>query len=212
MCTRPSDTFVEPFYSLKKAFTRLLSPIPESADETSLNFSHLSSAPSTFMTPSSTILAADIAMPVTSKILSNLPEHRLLIESNLQVIRFRSLKKEWSSAHKKFYLSPLVCISPKPLSFIVGNANIDPLSSHLPTSPPIASVLNVGLLSAGTEITVASEISLNLFPMNLILTFINSNLTVDQVEDPVQGVVNFLQHPSPILTGSCLPQIPIVYF
>ena len=74
MCTQPSDPFVEPFYNLNKAFTRLLSPIPESADESSLNFSHLSSAPSTFTTPSSTILAADIAMPVTSKILSNLPD------------------------------------------------------------------------------------------------------------------------------------------
>ena len=38
-----------------------------------INFSHLSSAPSTFITPSLTIHAVDIAMPVTSKILSNLP-------------------------------------------------------------------------------------------------------------------------------------------
>ena len=128
------------------------------------------------------------------------------------MIRLRSLGKEWLSAHNKFYLSPLVCISPKPLLFIVGNADIDSMSSHLPTSPPITPILNVGLVSAGTEITVASEISLNLFPMNLILTFINYNLTVDQVEDPVQGAVNFLQHPSSILTGSCFPQISIVYF
>ena len=93
-------------------------------------------------------------------------EHWLLINSNLQVIRLRSLGKEWLSAHNKFYLSPLVCICPKPLSFIVGNADIDSMSSHLPTSPPIAPVLNVGLVSVGTEMTVASEISLNLFPMN----------------------------------------------
>ena len=130
----------------------------------------------------------------------------------MQVIRLRSLPKEWLSAHNNFYLSPLVCISPKPLLFIVVNTDIDSLSSHLPTTPPIAPVLNVGLVSAGTEMTVASEIPLKLFPMKLILTFINSNLTVDQVEGPVEGAVVFLQHPSPILTGSCLPQISIVYF
>ena len=130
----------------------------------------------------------------------------------MQVIRLRSLPKEWLSAHNKFYLSPLVCISPKPLSFIVVNADIDSLSSHLPTSPPIAPVLNVGLVSAGIEMMVASEIPLNLFPMKLILTFINSNLTVDQFEGPVQGAIDFLQHPSPILTGSCLHQNFKVYF
>ena len=119
---------------------------------------------------------------------------------------------EWLSASNKFYLPPLVCIYPKPLSFIIGNTDIDALSSHLPTSPPIAPVLNVGLRSAGTEMPVASEIPLNLFSMDLILTFINSNLTVDQVEGPVEGVVDFLQHPSPILNGSRLPQISIVYF
>ena len=84
------------------------------------------------------------------------------------------------------------------------------MSSHLPTSPSIAPVLNVGLVSADTEMTVASEIPFNLFPMKLSLTFINSNLTVDQVKGPVQGAVDFLQHLSPILTGSCLPQISIV--
>jgi len=60
--------------------------------------------------------------------------------------------------------------------------------------------------------TVACEIPLNLFAIKLTLIFINSNLTVDQVEGPVKGVVDFLQHPSPILTGSCLLQISIFYF
>ena len=36
-CTHPSDPFVEPFHSLKNAFTGLLSPIPESVDSTSIN-------------------------------------------------------------------------------------------------------------------------------------------------------------------------------
>ena len=61
------------------------------------------------------------------------------------------------------YLLPLVCINPKPLLFIIGNTDIDALSSYLPTSPPIAPVLNVGLMSARTEMTAASEIPLNLF-------------------------------------------------
>jgi len=87
--------------------------------------------------------------------------------------------------------------------------NIDFLSSHLPTSQPIAPVLNVGL---STEMTVACEIPLNVFAVTLILTFVNSNLTVDQVEGPVEGAVNFLQHPPPILTGSYLLQICIFYF
>ena len=64
----------------------------------------------------------------------------------------------------------------------------------------------------GTEMTVACKISLNMFAIKLILTFSNSNLTVDQVEGPVQGAVDFLQHSSPILTGSCLLQISIFYF
>jgi len=59
--------------------------------------------------------------------------------------------------------------------------------------------------------TVACEIPLDLFAVNLILTFINSNPTADQVEDTVQGAVD-LQHPSPILTGSSLLQISIFYF
>ena len=73
MCTQPSDPFVEPFYSLKKAFTRLLSPIPESADRTSINIAHPSFAPPTLTTPSLTIHAVDIIISVPSKILSNLP-------------------------------------------------------------------------------------------------------------------------------------------
>ena len=98
---------------------------------------------------------------------------------------------ECLSACNEFYLLPLVCINPKPLSFIIGNTNIDVLSSHLPTSePPIAPVLNVGLVLASTEMTVACETPLNLFAMKLILTFINSNLTVNQVEGPVEGAID----------------------
>ena len=121
-----------------------------------------------------------------------------------------SLGVEWLTAHNKFYLSSLVCIHPKPLSCIVSNTDIDILSTYLPTSPPIAPVLNI--VSAGTEMTVACEISLNLFVINVILNFINSYLTVDQIEGPMQGAANFLQHPSPILTGSSLLQISMFYF
>ena len=131
------------------------------------------------------------------------------MKSNFQMIR--SLGVECLTAHNKFYLSPVVCMHPNPLSFIIGNNDIDILSSYLPASPPIAPVLNVGLVSAGTEMTVSCEISLNLFAINLIL-LINSYFTVDQIEVPVQGVVDFLQHPSPILTGSCLLQISIFLF
>ena len=60
--------------------------------------------------------------------------------------------------------------------------------------------------------TVACEIHLNLFAIKLLLTFINSNLTGDQVAGPVQGAVDFLQHSSPILTGSSLLQISTFYF
>ena len=63
----------------------------------------------------------------------------------------------------------------------------------------------------GPQMTVACEIPLNQFAIKLILTFINSNLTVDQVEGPVEGAVNFLQHPSYILNGSCLLQIYILF-
>ena len=102
----------------------------------------------------------------------------------------------------EFYLLPLVCINPKALSFIIGNTDIDAPSSHLPTSPPIAPVLNV--MSASTEMTAACEIPLSLFAIKLILTFINFNLSVDQVEE---GPDDFLQHTSPVLTGLYLLQI-----
>ena len=117
------------------------------------------------------------------------------------MIKLKSLGKEWLSVCNKFYLFPLVCINPKPLSFIIGNTDIDFLGTHLPTPPPIAPGLNVDVVSVGTEMTVACEIPLNLPAIKLMLTFIDSNLTVDQVEGPVKGAVDFLQHPSPTLTG-----------
>ena len=123
-----------------------------------------------------------------------------------------SLGVECLSAHNKFYLSPVVCINPKPLPFIISNTDIDIPSSYLPTSPPIAPVLNVGSVSADTEMTFACEIPLNLVAIILILSFINSYLTVDRIEGPVQGAVDSLPHPSLILAGSCLLQICIFYF
>ena len=68
MCTLPSDPFVESFYSLKKTFQRL-----QSTDGTTFNIARPSSAPPILMTPSSTIGAANIAMPVFSKIHFDLP-------------------------------------------------------------------------------------------------------------------------------------------
>ena len=118
----------------------------------------------------------------------------------------------WLSPCIEFYLLPLVCINPKPLSFIIGNTNIDAPSSHLPTSPPIAPVLNVGLVSAGAETTAACEMLLNLFALELILMFIHSNLTVNLVEGPVEGAVDILQHSSLLLTGSCLLQTFLFQF
>ena len=79
------------------------------------------------------------------------------------MIRLESLGKEWLSACNKFYLSPLVCINSKTLSFMIGHTDIDLLSPHLPTSLPIAPILNVGLVSVGTEMTIACKIPLNLF-------------------------------------------------
>ena len=70
MCTLPSDPFVEPFYNLKKAFTRLLSPMPKSVDDNTINIARPSSAPLILRTPALTIHAAD--MPATSKILFDL--------------------------------------------------------------------------------------------------------------------------------------------
>ena len=102
----------------------------------------------------------------------------------------------------EFYLLPVVCINPRPLSFIIGNTDIDAPSSHLPTSPLIDPVPNVALMSAGTETTAACEIPPNLFAIKLILVFIHSNLTVNLVEGPVEGAGDILQHSSPILTCS----------
>ena len=104
-------------------------------------------------------------------------EHWLLIKSTLQIIRLMSQGMERLTACHKFYLSPVVCMHLNPLSFVIGNADIDLLSSYLPASSPIPPVLNAGLVSAGTEMTVACEISFNLFAINLILMFINSCLT-----------------------------------
>ena len=81
MCTLPSDPFVESFYSLKKTFLRL-----QSTDGTSFNIARPSSAPPILMTPSSTIRAANIAMPVTSKIHFDLPApKRTLIAHRNQI-------------------------------------------------------------------------------------------------------------------------------
>ena len=93
------------------------------------------------------------------------------------MICLKFLGKERLSAQSRFYLSPLVCVNLRPLSFIIGNTDIDFLSSHLPTSAPIASVLNVGLDSVGAGMSVACEIALNLFSVKLMLTLIDSNLS-----------------------------------
>ena len=125
------------------------------------------------------------------------------------MICLKSLGKERLSAQSRFYLCPLVCVNIRPLSFIIGNTDIDLLSSHLPTSAPVASVLNVGLDSVGAGMNVACEIHLNLFSIMLMLTFINSYFTVGHVEGPVQGAVDISSH---IFTGSSLLQISIFYF
>ena len=93
----------------------------------------------------------------------------------------------------------------------MSDSDIDFLSSHLCNSVPIAPILKVGWVPVGTEMTDACEIPLNLFAIKLTLPFINSNLTVDQVEGLVQGAIDFLEQPSSILNGSCLLQIPIFY-
>ena len=125
------------------------------------------------------------------------------------MIRLKFLGKERLSAQSRFYLSPLVCVNLRILSFIIGNTDIEFPSSHLPTSAPITSVLNAGLDLVGAGMNVACEKPLNLFPTMLMLTFVDSNLTVSQVEGPVQGAVDIS---SCILTGSCLLQISIFYF
>ena len=116
----------------------------------------------------------------------------------------KSLGKESLSAQSGFYLSPLVCINLRPLSLIIGNTDIDFPNSHLPTA-----VLNVGLDSVSAGMTVAREIPLNLFSIMLMLTFIDSNLTVGQVECPRQGAVDISSH---TFTGSSLLQISIFHF
>ena len=120
------------------------------------------------------------------------------------MIRLKCLEKEWLSIHNKFYISPLVCINLKCLLFIIDNSDIAFLSSHPPTSPPFAPVLNAGLVSVGTEMTIACKIPCNLFAIKLILTFINFNLAADHVEGSVQRGVDFLQYSSSILNGSSL--------
>ena len=65
------------------------------------------------------------------------------------------------------------------------------------------------MVPVGTEVTSACEIPLSLFAIKLILTFINFNLSDDQVEE---GPDDFLQHTSPILTGLYLLQISILLF
>ena len=101
----------------------------------------------------------------------------------------------WSALTPNLYHSSLV-------------TDIDFLSLKLSTSPPIAPVLNV----VDTEMTDACKMSLNLFAIKLILTFINCNILVDEVEGPVQGAVDILPNPSVIMTGSCLLQISVLNF
>ena len=113
------------------------------------------------------------------------------------------------SPQSRFYPSPLVCVDLRPLSFIIGNTDIDFPSSDLLTSVPIASVRNVSLDSVSAGMTIACEIPLNLFAIMLMLTFIDSDLTVGKVEGSVQGAVDISSH---IFTGSSLLQISIFYF
>ncbi|KIJ97279.1 hypothetical protein K443DRAFT_681665 [Laccaria amethystina LaAM-08-1] len=141
-----TNAFFKPFSILKEELTRSRSPMPQSADIANNDLARPSSDPLILITPSSTIRAADIAIPVTSDHLE-VPEEGV-VDHPQQVLPSSS----------------------------------DFLSSHLPTSPPIAPTLNVGLLS-----------------------------TADQVGGPVGGVVNLLKHPSSILTGSCLLQISVFY-
>ena len=206
MCTLPNDPFVKLFFSLKKAFTRLLSPTPEFAGDTSFNIAHPSSAPPILMTQASTIPTANVAKPVTSKILFSLPglKWTLIAHQIKSAGNPFEVPGEGEAEHSE-QLLPISagCVNLRPLSLIIGNTDIDFLSSHLPTSAPIASVLNVGLDSVGAGMTVACEIPLSLFSIMLMLTFIDCNLTVGQVEGPVKGVVDISSH---IFTGSSLPK------
>ena len=65
--------FLKLLSSLKKAITRSRSLMPQSADIANNDLARPSSDPPILITPSSTIRAADIAMPVNSKILFNVP-------------------------------------------------------------------------------------------------------------------------------------------
>jgi len=127
----------------------------------SINIACPSSALPTLIIPSSTICKADIAMPVTSKILFILPAPKWtqiihwikfagdqvevtgkgVVEHSQQVLHIY-----WSALTSNLYLS-----------FIIDNTDIDFLSPHLPTSPPISPVLNVDLVSVDTEMTTACE-------------------------------------------------------
>ncbi|KIK00092.1 hypothetical protein K443DRAFT_679455, partial [Laccaria amethystina LaAM-08-1] len=126
--------FLKPFCSLKKAITRSRSPMALSADITTNDLARPSSDLPILTTPSSTIRAAEIAIPA----ISNIP------------------------------------------------FNLSAPNSDLPTPPPIAPVPNVGLVSVDTETT---------FPF-------------DQFEGSVQGAVDFLQHPSSVLTDSPSSNLP----
>ena len=180
---------------------RLPSPMPQSANVTSatLNIAHPSSAPPILTTPSSTIPAADTAMPTTGKINFPQSQHQFLIGIKLQALRLGRPRRERLSAHSKLLLSPLVCIHPKPLLFIINDSDIGLLSSYPSTSPLIASVTDAGLMSVDTEMTVACEIQPAC--IKLTLSLINSDLAVDQAKGPLQKAVPYLQQPAPGLSS-----------
>ena len=110
------------------------------------------------------------------------------------------------SAHSKLLLSPLVCIHPKPLLFIINDPDIGLPSSYPSTSPLIASVTDAELMSVDTEMTVACEIQPAC--IKLTLSLINSDLAVDQAEGPLQPV-NYLQQSAP---GSSSLQVYLFSF
>ena len=131
MCTLPSDPFVEPFYSLKKAFTRLLPPTPQSADCASINIARPSSAPPILMTPSSAIRAANIPMPVTSKILLNLSVLKWTLIAYW--IKFPGDRAHVSRGERSQQVLPI-------------STGLD--SPKTPISPPISSGLNAEAMPA----------------------------------------------------------------
>ena len=73
MCIPTNYPFLKPFSIVKKAITRSRSPIRHSTDITGNDLVRPSCNPPIMVTPSSTIRAADIAMPATSKIIFNVP-------------------------------------------------------------------------------------------------------------------------------------------